>query len=219
MTVGAAIQHLLAERGTGAPTYVIGSPAIFRHVADAGQRIVNGTERRGRSRDRRRRRSRRVRLRGAARRDPGGDRRRRDDRRRPRSHLSRRRRDRRPATGAIVAALEYATERTAEVGRQARAADLLHRARPPRPRQDAGRRRPSRLRPGGRVRGRARRARSCSPASPPAQQAEAATDPAPVAIAEDLNALRWRREAVADRQSLGRRRPDGAGPARRSSRP
>ncbi len=25
------------------PTYVIGSPAIFRHVADSGQRIVNGT--------------------------------------------------------------------------------------------------------------------------------------------------------------------------------
>ncbi len=43
VTVGASIQHLLAERGSGAATYVIGSPAIFRHVADSGQRIVNGT--------------------------------------------------------------------------------------------------------------------------------------------------------------------------------
>lgn len=43
VTVGAAIQHLLAERGSGTATYVIGSPAIFRHVADSGQRIVNGT--------------------------------------------------------------------------------------------------------------------------------------------------------------------------------
>jgi glycerol-1-phosphatase len=45
VTVGGAVQHWLAERGTGAETYVIGSPAIFRHVSDSGQRIVNGTER------------------------------------------------------------------------------------------------------------------------------------------------------------------------------
>jgi glycerol-1-phosphatase len=45
VTVGASIQHLLAERARGAPSFVIGSPAIFRHVADSGQRIVNGTER------------------------------------------------------------------------------------------------------------------------------------------------------------------------------
>jgi glycerol-1-phosphatase len=45
VTVGAAIQHVLAERGQGKGTYVIGSPAIFRHVAESGQRIVNGTER------------------------------------------------------------------------------------------------------------------------------------------------------------------------------
>jgi glycerol-1-phosphatase len=44
VTVGAAIQHLLAgrERTT---VYVIGSSAIFRHVAEAGHRIVNGTSR------------------------------------------------------------------------------------------------------------------------------------------------------------------------------
>ena len=34
VTVGAAIQHLLAERARGASVYVIGAPAIFRHVAD-----------------------------------------------------------------------------------------------------------------------------------------------------------------------------------------
>jgi glycerol 3-phosphatase-2 len=45
VTAGAAIQHLLAERHRQAPTYVIGAPAVFRHVADSGQRIVNGTPR------------------------------------------------------------------------------------------------------------------------------------------------------------------------------
>ncbi|TMM04135.1 MAG: HAD-IIA family hydrolase [Actinobacteria bacterium] len=45
VTVGAAIQHLLADRARGASVYVIGAPAIFRHVADAGMRIVNGTDR------------------------------------------------------------------------------------------------------------------------------------------------------------------------------
>ncbi|MFL5824110.1 MAG: HAD-IIA family hydrolase [Solirubrobacteraceae bacterium] len=41
VTVGGAIQHVLAERGPG-HAYVIGSPPVFRHVADAGHRIVNG---------------------------------------------------------------------------------------------------------------------------------------------------------------------------------
>jgi glycerol 3-phosphatase-2 len=45
VTVGSAIQYVLADRRPGTPTFVIGSGAIFRHVADAGQRIVNGTER------------------------------------------------------------------------------------------------------------------------------------------------------------------------------
>jgi glycerol-1-phosphatase len=44
VTAGAAIQHLLAERER-ADVYVIGSPAIFRHVSEAGHRIVNGTPR------------------------------------------------------------------------------------------------------------------------------------------------------------------------------
>jgi glycerol-1-phosphatase len=45
VTVGSAIQHLLAESAPGRDAYVIGSPAIFRHVTDAGMRIVNGTDR------------------------------------------------------------------------------------------------------------------------------------------------------------------------------
>lgn len=44
VTVGSAIQYVLAGRPR-TPTYVIGSPAIHRHVSDAGQRIVNGTPR------------------------------------------------------------------------------------------------------------------------------------------------------------------------------
>ncbi len=45
VTVGAAIQHLLADRQRGTEVYVVGAPAIFRHVADAGMRVVNGTAR------------------------------------------------------------------------------------------------------------------------------------------------------------------------------
>ena len=45
VTVGTAIQYVLAERRSGTPTFVIGAPSIFRHVADAGMRIVNGTDR------------------------------------------------------------------------------------------------------------------------------------------------------------------------------
>ena len=45
VTVGSAIQFLLAERFSGALAFVIGSAAIHRHVADSGQRIVNGTDR------------------------------------------------------------------------------------------------------------------------------------------------------------------------------
>ena len=51
VTVGAAIQFLLAGRGFGVPTFVIGSPAIFRHVAESGQRVVNGTPQRRRRRE------------------------------------------------------------------------------------------------------------------------------------------------------------------------
>ncbi|MBV8942360.1 MAG: HAD-IIA family hydrolase [Solirubrobacterales bacterium] len=47
VTVGAAIQHVLAQLKPHTETYVIGSPAIFRHASEAGMRIVNGTPRAG----------------------------------------------------------------------------------------------------------------------------------------------------------------------------
>ena len=43
VTVGGALQHVLNEEHSGRSAYVIGAPAIHRHVADAGLRIVNGT--------------------------------------------------------------------------------------------------------------------------------------------------------------------------------
>ena len=49
LTVGAAIQFVLADRVRAGGAFVIGSPAIFRHVADSGQRIVNHTERAARA--------------------------------------------------------------------------------------------------------------------------------------------------------------------------
>ncbi len=45
VSVGSALQYFLAQRPGAAQAFVIGSPAIFRHVADAGQRIVNSTPR------------------------------------------------------------------------------------------------------------------------------------------------------------------------------
>jgi len=45
VSAGGAIQYVLADRQKGTGAYVIGSPAIFRHVADAGHRILNGTPR------------------------------------------------------------------------------------------------------------------------------------------------------------------------------
>lgn len=44
VTVGGAIQHVLAERHAGTTAVVIGSPAVHRHVIDAGLRIVNGSD-------------------------------------------------------------------------------------------------------------------------------------------------------------------------------
>jgi ribonucleotide monophosphatase NagD (HAD superfamily) len=44
VTVGGAIQFLLAESGRWRHAYVVGSPALHRHVADAGVRIVNGSD-------------------------------------------------------------------------------------------------------------------------------------------------------------------------------
>jgi HAD superfamily hydrolase (TIGR01450 family) len=44
VTVGGATQHLLAESRTGRTAYVIGSPALHKHVADAGLKVLNGTD-------------------------------------------------------------------------------------------------------------------------------------------------------------------------------
>ena len=45
VTVGGVMQHVLAEAYPGGATaYVIGTEAVFRHVRDAGLRIVNGTD-------------------------------------------------------------------------------------------------------------------------------------------------------------------------------
>jgi HAD superfamily hydrolase (TIGR01450 family) len=44
VTVGAAVQHLLAETRRGGTAFVIGTDALRRHVADAGVRVVNNTD-------------------------------------------------------------------------------------------------------------------------------------------------------------------------------
>src|SRR3954469_20116114 len=43
VTVGGAMQHLLAETQQGRTAFVIGSEAMFRHVKEAGLRIMSGT--------------------------------------------------------------------------------------------------------------------------------------------------------------------------------
>ena len=44
VTVGGALQHLLADTRTGRTAFVVGSGALRKHVADAGLRILNGTD-------------------------------------------------------------------------------------------------------------------------------------------------------------------------------
>ena len=44
VTVGGALQHLLAETRTGRTAFVIGSPSLHRHVTDAGLKVLNGTD-------------------------------------------------------------------------------------------------------------------------------------------------------------------------------
>jgi HAD superfamily hydrolase (TIGR01450 family) len=44
VTVGAAVQHLLAEKRRGGTAFVIGTDAFRRHVSDAGVRVVNHTD-------------------------------------------------------------------------------------------------------------------------------------------------------------------------------
>jgi HAD superfamily hydrolase (TIGR01450 family) len=44
VTVGGAMQHLLAETRQGMTAFVIGTQQMLQHVADAGVRILNGTD-------------------------------------------------------------------------------------------------------------------------------------------------------------------------------
>jgi glycerol 3-phosphatase-2 len=44
VTVGGAVQHVLAEADRWRAAYVVGAPVIHRHVADAGLKIVNGRD-------------------------------------------------------------------------------------------------------------------------------------------------------------------------------
>lgn len=44
VTVGGAVQHLLAERHRGRTVFAIGTAALREHVADSGLRLLNGTD-------------------------------------------------------------------------------------------------------------------------------------------------------------------------------
>jgi glycerol-1-phosphatase len=44
VTVGGAVQHLLAETRSGRTAFVIGTPAIKKHVDEAGLKVMNGTD-------------------------------------------------------------------------------------------------------------------------------------------------------------------------------
>jgi HAD superfamily hydrolase (TIGR01450 family) len=44
VTVGGAVQHLLAETRSGKTAFVIGTAALRRHVGDAGCKLLNGTD-------------------------------------------------------------------------------------------------------------------------------------------------------------------------------
>jgi glycerol-1-phosphatase len=44
VTVGGALQHLLAETRSGRTAFVVGTEALVRHVTEAGLRVLNGTD-------------------------------------------------------------------------------------------------------------------------------------------------------------------------------
>jgi glycerol 3-phosphatase-2 len=44
VTVGGAVQHLLAETRSGRTAFVVGTHALRKHVTDAGLRVLNGTD-------------------------------------------------------------------------------------------------------------------------------------------------------------------------------
>jgi HAD superfamily hydrolase (TIGR01450 family) len=49
VSVGAAVQHLLATERDGGSAYVVGSQALVDHVADAGMKVANGSPGAGRA--------------------------------------------------------------------------------------------------------------------------------------------------------------------------
>jgi HAD superfamily hydrolase (TIGR01450 family) len=114
VTVGGAMQHVLAETRSGRTAFVIGTAAMRRHVTDAGLRVLNGTDLASRAEvvvvagttelvyDDLRRAVQAV-MRGAdlltTARDPTYP--------QPDGHW--------PGTGAVLAAVEYATGRRAEL--------------------------------------------------------------------------------------------------------
>ena len=188
VTVGGAMQHVLAE-SEHRTAYVIGAPPVHRHVADAGLRILNGSDLASARRRRRRRRARPLPLRASC-----GARCRRSraartllcagrdgtlpDARRPvagdRARSWRRSRRPRATTARSVGKPEPQLFLTAldRLGDGPRA----RRRRPPRRRRRAAPARP------------AWTARSCSPATP-RPQAAADADPAPTMVADSLAAL------------------------------
>ncbi len=188
VTVGAAIQYLLAGRGAGHLVYVIGSPAIFRHVADSGAADRQRHPARARRGARDRGRPRRSRVLRAPGRHPGGAGGRRDDRGRARPDVPRggRARARPPArswrrsstppsvSASVVGKPEPAIFQTAldrlGPGRTLVVGDRL----------DADL--------GGAARAGLDAAIVLSGVTS-REEAEAATEPAPVAIAENLHAL------------------------------
>jgi HAD superfamily hydrolase (TIGR01450 family) len=44
VTVGGALQHLLAETRSGRTAFVVGTEPLLRHVTDGGLRVLNGTD-------------------------------------------------------------------------------------------------------------------------------------------------------------------------------
>ena len=44
VTVGGAVQHLLAETRSGRTAFVVGTESLRKHVTDAGLRVLNGTD-------------------------------------------------------------------------------------------------------------------------------------------------------------------------------
>lgn len=44
VTAGGAVQHLLADTRTGRTAFVVGNASLRKHVADAGLRVLNGTD-------------------------------------------------------------------------------------------------------------------------------------------------------------------------------